>query len=127
MWGIGPVVSYFTQVAHDSSSPYYAVGIGPGGACAGPIGFECLGTSTFSQTAVGGLLQYNFGPVTLQFWGDVIVDSQTSGSSLVSAPVLHDPSKDNGVGGYTLWFQASYALWTPPEAPPEPKRPLIYK
>ena len=126
-WTVGPVVSYFTQVGHDSSSPYYAVGVGPGGTCAGPIGFECLGTSTFSQTAVGGLLQYNFGPVTLQFWGDVIVDSQTSGSSLVSTPVLHDPSKDAGVGGYTLWFQASYALWTPPEAPAPAKAPLIYK
>ena len=125
-WTIGPVVSYFTQVGHDSSSSFYA-NTTVNGTCVGPIGFECLGTSTFSQTAVGGLLQYNFGPVTLQFWGDVIVESQTSGSSLVATPIVHDPSSNAGVGGYTLWFQASYALWTPPEQAPAPKAPLIYK
>jgi hypothetical protein len=123
-WTIGPVADYVTQVGHDTSSPFYANAFANQN-CVGPAGFECLGTSDFWRWYVGGLLQYNFGPVTLQFWGTAIVASHASGSSLVTAPVLHDPSVDQT--GYTLWFQASYALWTPPEAPPEPKRPLIYK
>jgi hypothetical protein len=125
-WTIGPVVDYFTQVGHDSSSAYYAVGIGPGGTCVGPVGFQCVGTSDLWQIAVGGLLQYNFGPVTLQFWGTYIADAQASGSSptLVNG-FATDKSSDNR--GYTLWFQASYALWTPPAAPAPVKSPLIYK
>jgi hypothetical protein len=29
--------------------------------------------------------------------------------------------------GNTFLVQASFALWTPPEEAPAPKRPLIYK
>ena len=123
-WTIGPVADYVVQVGHDTSSPFYANTV-VNGTCAGPIGFECLGTSDFWRWYVGGLLQYNFGPVTLQFWATGIVASHASGSSLVTTPVLHDPSVDQT--GYTLWFQASYALWTPPEAPAPAKAPLIYK
>ena len=38
---------------------------------------------------------------------------------------IDDPSAAGK--GYTLWFQVSYALWTPPEAPAAPKSPLVYK
>jgi len=131
-WTIGPVATYFTQVGHDSSSPFYAVGIGTKPAeCIGPIGFECLdGPQNFWQVSVGGLLQYNFGPVTLQFWATDIVASHDSGQSIVNNTfgfpgVIHDPAATNS--GYTVWFQASYALWTPPAAPEAPKAPLIYK
>jgi hypothetical protein len=123
-WTIGPVADYVVQVGHDTSSPFYA-NTTLNGTCVGAIGFECLGTQDFWRWYVGGLVQYNFGPVTLQFWATGIVASHASGSSLVTTPVLHDPSVDQT--GYTLWFQASYALWTPPEAPAETKRPLIYK
>jgi hypothetical protein len=97
-----------------------------GGTVANPtcaIGFECLGAQNVSRWALGGLLQYNFGPVTLQFWATDTVYSHASGSSLNTAGL--DPSA--GVNGPTFWFQASYALWTPPEAAPAPKSPLIYK
>jgi len=43
----------------------------------------------------------------------------------METPFATDKSADNR--GYTIWFQASYALWTPPEAPAAPKAPLIYK
>jgi hypothetical protein len=129
-WTVGPVASYFTQVGHDSSSPFYAAGIGPGGTCFAPRGFECLGTSTLEQWEVGGLLQYNFGPVTLQLWATDIVFAKASGSTpgvelINGTPFVTDKSADNR--GYTIWFQASYALWTPPEAPAPAKAPLIYK
>jgi hypothetical protein len=129
-WTVGPVASYFTQVGHDSSSSYYAAGIGPGGTCVAPIGFQCLGTSNLEQWEVGGLLQYNFGPVTLQLWATDIVFAKANGSTpgvqlINGTPFALDKSADNR--GYTIWFQASYALWTPPELPAAPKAPLIYK
>ena len=130
-WTVGPVASYFTQVGNDSSSSYYAAGIGPGGTCFAPRGFECVGTSNLEQWEVGGLLQYNFGPVTLQAWATDIVFARASGSTpgtqlVGGTPFVLDKSADNR--GYTIWFQASYALWTPPEAPAAPaKAPLIYK
>src|SRR5215467_8528472 len=73
-WTIGPVADFFTQVGHDTSSPFYAVG-NPNAFCAGPVGFECLFPQDLWRWAVGGLIQYNFGPVTIQFWGTDIVAS----------------------------------------------------
>ena len=131
-WTIGPLVSYFTQVGHDSSSPFYAVGLGTKPAeCIGPIGFQCLdGPQNFWQVAVGGLLQYNFGPVTLQLWASDVVAGQASGQSLVNNTfgfpgVVHDAG--NASSSWIVWFQASYALWTPPAPPEAPRAPLIYK
>jgi hypothetical protein len=120
-WTVGPVADFFTQVGHDTSSPFYANTV-VNQNCIGPVGFECLGAQNLTRWALGGLLQYNFGPVTLQFWATDTVYSHASGSSLTAAG---DPS--TGVNGATYWFQASYALWTPPEAAPAPKSPLIYK
>jgi hypothetical protein len=121
-WTVGPVADFFTQVGHDTSSPFYANAFANQN-CAGPAGFECLGPQNLSRWAVGGLLQYNFGPVTLQFWATDIVWSHASGASPTIAGI--DPSV--GSNGPTYWFQASYALWTPPEPAPAPKSPLIYK
>jgi hypothetical protein len=61
--------------------------------------------------------------VTFQFWATDTVYSHASGSSLTAAGL--DPS--TGVNGASYWFQAGYALWTPPEQAPAPKAPLIYK
>jgi hypothetical protein len=127
-WTIGPVADFVTQVGNDTSSAFYS-NLNNGGcainpAIGQPAGFQCL-FGDLTRWYVGGLIQYNFGPVTLQFWATDIVYSNSSGASLVAAPVLHDPAADQH--GYTLWFQASYALWTPPEAPPAEKHPLIYK
>jgi hypothetical protein len=126
-WTVGPVATYWTQVGNDTSSAFYAntangtCGINP--ALGQPAGFQCLGAQDLWQWQVGGLLQYNFGPVTLQFWATDIVAAHASNQSLTVAGL--DPAATNS--GYTLWFQASYALWTPPEAAPAPKTPLIYK
>jgi hypothetical protein len=126
-WTIGPVATYWTQVGHDSSSAFYANTAngtcGISNALGQPTGFQCLGSQSLWQWQVGGLLQYNFGPVTLQFWATDIVATHASNQSLTAAGL--DPSNANT--GYTLWFQASYALWTPPEQPAAPKTPLIYK
>ena len=99
------MADFFTQVGHDTSSPFYANTV-VNGTCIGPVGFECLGPQNLSRSAIGGLLQYNFGPVTLQFWATDIVYSHATGSSLILPGV--DPSV--GSNGPTYWFQASYAL-----------------
>jgi hypothetical protein len=122
-WTIGPVADFFTQVGNDTSSPFYAVG-GPNAFCAGPVGFECLFPQNLWRWSVGGLIQYNFGPVTIQFWATDIVASHASGGSLNAAGIGQN---DIGVNGYTLWMQFSTALWTPPEQQAAPKAPLVYK
>jgi hypothetical protein len=129
-WTIGPVADFLTQVGHDTSSAFYA-NTAVNGSCLGPIGFECLFAQDISAWNVGGLLQYNFGPVSLQFWATDIVYSKSQGGSRT---VLGDTfgsafGAATGVApsGYILWFQLSYALWTPQEQAPAPKAPLIYK
>jgi hypothetical protein len=126
-WTVGPVATYWTQVGHDTSSAFYANNAngtcGVNAALGQPLGFECLGPQNLWQWQVGGLLQYNFGPVTLQFWATDIVAAHASNQSLTAAGL--DPAVTNS--GYTVWLQASFALWTPPEQTPAPKAPLIYK
>jgi hypothetical protein len=120
-WTIGPVADFWTQVGHDTSSTFYA-NTTLNGTCDGPIGFECLGAQDLSRWSVGGLVQYNFGPVTAQFWATDIVYSHATGSSLVGGL---DPSA--GVGGWAAWFQVSWALWSPTPVAAPVKSPLIYK
>jgi hypothetical protein len=122
-WTIGPVADFWTTVGHDTSSPFYAVG-GPNAFCAGPTGFQCLFAQDQSRWSVGGLIQYNFGPVTVQAWATDIVYSHASNGSLNAAGIDTQSVQSNG---YTVWVQASWALWTPPEQAPAPKSPLIYK
>jgi hypothetical protein len=125
-WTVGPVADFFTQVGHDTSSSFYANGLvnsaGQLITCTAPIGFQCLGAQNFTQWAIGGLIQYNFGPVTAQLWATDIVYSKKDGATLVNGV---DPTVTNT--GYTVWFQISYALWTPPAEEAPAKRPLIYK
>jgi len=123
-WTFGPVADYWTTVGNDSSSNFYAVGISPYAFCAGPVGFQCLFAQNQSRFSVGGLLQYNFGPVTVQFWATDIVYSHASNGSLNANGIDTTAVQSNG---YTLWVQASWALWTPPAAPAPAKQPLIYK
>jgi hypothetical protein len=130
-WTIGPVADYLTQVGHDTSSAFYA-NTAVNGSCLGPIGFQCLFAQDISAWLVGGLLQYNFGPVSLQFWATDIVYSKSQGGSRTifgDALATTAPPSITGVApsGYILWFQASYALWLPPKPEPAPKAPLMYK
>lgn len=129
-WTIGPVADFLTQVGHDTSSAFYA-NTAVNGSCLGPIGFQCLFAQDISAWLVGGILQYNFGPVSLQVWATDIVYSKSQGGSRT---ILGDTfgsafGAATGVApsGYILWFQVSHALWVPPEPAPAPKAPLIYK
>ncbi|HYB81078.1 MAG TPA: transporter, partial [Mycobacterium sp.] len=133
-WSFGPVVDFFTQVGNDSSSSFYA-NTALNQNCIGAIGFQCVNTSTYYQWSAGGLVQYNFGPVTVQFWATDVFAAGASGASPVCNTALpaggvcttgtHDPGQTASY--YELWFQASWALYTPEEPAAPVKRPLIYK
>jgi hypothetical protein len=79
---------------------------------------------------VGGLLGYNFGPVSITAWDTYVVSQHNNlvGGSNGTIPIAYPGA--NGVivqPGNTFLVQESFALWTPPEEAPAPKRPLIYK
>ena len=111
-------------MGHDTSSAFYA-NTAVNGTCLGPIGFQCLFAQDISSWLVGGLLQYNFGPVSLQFWATDIVYSKSQGGS--PTVLFGNLGQSVAPSGYILWFQASYALWVPPEREPAPKAAMIYK
>ncbi len=52
-WTVGPVVTYIGQVSNDSSSAYY---------------HGAVAANRYNDLALGGLVGYNFGPATANFW-----------------------------------------------------------
>ncbi len=136
-WTFGPVADFYTQVGSDKTSAFYANSNAAvsGVTCAGPASFECIGPNNFWAWAVGALIQYNFGPVTLQMWATDVVATHVSGSTPSTAGACGLGAGNPGTvscndvtnSGYVVWFQASYALWTPEPAPAPVKAPLIYK
>jgi len=70
--------------------------------------------------AVGGLLEYNFGPATASVWitQDVLANAKNS----TAAALGFDPSAISR--GMTVFGTLSYALWNP-QAPPS--KPMISK
>jgi hypothetical protein len=77
-WTFGPVAYYYGQVTDDSC-----------GADCRPFTLLGLGTLTnvqrFNVWAVGGLIEYNFGPVTLSVWGTQEVSATASNRAAVAA------------------------------------------
>jgi hypothetical protein len=104
-WTFGPVGYYRGQITDDKC---------PIGVC---TAFNPLGTlgnaQRFTNWAVGGLLEYNFGPATASVWVTQEVGSKASNpaaaldTSLVPA-------------GLTVFGTLSYALWNPPAPPTAP-------
>jgi hypothetical protein len=132
-WTFGPVIDYVNAgiTGSDTSSAFYsAANAAVSGVNCGS--FECV-FPNFELLFVGGLLQYNFGPVTVQAWAtSVVYASVTGGTPEVGSacPGGHGtcPLLNVTTSGEQVWFQVSYALWTPPEQPAAPARqPLIYK
>jgi hypothetical protein len=112
-WTLGPVAYYAAQVTDDKC---------PIGVC---TVFNPLGTLTHAQRyqvfAVGGLVEYNFGPASLSVWAtqDVLAKASNANSAAV---IGFDPSLISR--GMTVFATLSYALWNP-EAPA--KAPMYRK
>jgi hypothetical protein len=78
---------------------------------------------------VGGLLGYNFGPVTITAWDTYVVSAR---NNLIAdgASVPYIPGTPNQAfvqPGNTFFVQTAFALWNPPQEEAAPKRPMIYK
>jgi hypothetical protein len=120
-WTFGPVASYVAQVSGDSCN---------GNAlCVAEISGPHV--DNYGVWQVGGLLGYNFGPVTITAWDTYVVSAR---NNLVGGPngttaIAYAPGVNGAFvqPGNTAFIQASFALWTPPEESTAPKRPLIYK
>jgi len=114
-WTLGPVAYYVAQVSDDSCPVGVCTILHPGGISGN--------TQRYQLFAVGGLVEYNFGPASLSVWATQEVYSHASGALLPLAPgVSQDISAT--VKGATVFATLSYRLWAP-EAPPA--APMFHK
>jgi hypothetical protein len=107
-WTIGPVAYYVGQVSNDSC---------PALTCTVANGI--LGNAQrYNLFAVGGLVEYNFGPASLSVWAtqEVLANAKNA-----AVPAAADPSTITQ--GATVFATLSYRLW----APEAPASPMIHK
>ena len=123
-WTLGPVGYYVAQVSNDKCSDAtclatHPLGLAPGG---NPLAGN---TQRFQLFAVGGLVEYNFGPASLSVWATQEVYAKSSGGILppgVAGPFAVDTS--NTPKGMTVLATLSYRLWAPEEPA---KAPMLHK
>jgi hypothetical protein len=105
-WTFGPVAYYSAQVSNDSC------GIG----CTVPGG-TAFNAQRYHLFAVGGLVEYNFGPASFSVWATQEVAAKASNPGV---PLGADASLITQ--GMTVVGTLSYRLW----APDEPAKPALY-
>jgi hypothetical protein len=106
-WTFGPVAYYVAQVTNDSCG----VGCSVPGATAG-------NAQRYHIFALGGLVEYNFGPASLSVWA---TQELTAKASNPAVPATEDASLITK--GMTVLATVSYRLW----APDEPAKPALYR
>jgi hypothetical protein len=112
-WTLGPVGYYVAQVSDDKC---------PIGVCTAFNAAGILGhTQRYQLFAVGGLIEYNFGPASFSVWATQEVFSKASGATPVVGEDLSTITR-----GMTVFATLSYRLWGP-EAPAAPAKPMIHK
>jgi hypothetical protein len=108
-WTVGPVAYYVGQVTNDKC---------PVGIC---TAFNPTGTAgnaqRFNLWAVGGLVEYNFGPASFSVWATQEVYANAKNAAV---PVAADASLITQ--GMTVFATLSYRLW----APDEPAKPAMF-
>jgi hypothetical protein len=112
-WTFGPVAYLAAQVTDDKCPIGVCTAFHPAGTLAN--------TQRYTQFAVGGLIEYNFGPASFSVWATQDVISKASNSAAVAAGL---PDLSLISRGMTVFGTLSYALWNPP-APPA--APMIHK
>jgi len=108
-WTLGPVGYYVAQVTDDKC---------PFGVC---TAFNPFGTLTHAQRfqifAVGGLVEYNFGPASLSVWATQEVLAKASNKVALAATGEDFSTITRGA---TVFATLSYRLWAPEEPPKAP-------
>jgi hypothetical protein len=114
-WTFGPVGYYVAQVSNDKCSDLTCLTAHP---------FGTLGnTQNYQLFAIGGLVEYNFGPASLSVWATQEVYSKASGAGLLPV-VPGGVDLSNTTKGMTVFATLSYRLWAPEEPA---KAPMIHK
>jgi len=103
----GRVACYAGQISDDRSSAFY------GGA---------INVNRYNIWAAGGLVGYNFGPVSLNVWGLQELSSNASGGT-AGAPGFDSAAITKG---FSIFAQLNYRIWAP-DAPASPTVPRIHK
>jgi hypothetical protein len=110
-WTLGPVAYYVSQVTDDTCSDVTCRAAHPLGTLANAQRYQVF--------AVGGLVEYNFGPASLSVWATDDVLAKASNTAAI--PVLGaDPSLISR--GFTVFSTLSFRLW----APEEPEKPKLF-
>jgi len=112
-WTFGPVAYYVGQVSNDSCTSAKCLGINPFG--------TLTAAQRFNVWAVGGLVEYNFGPASLSVWATQEVSAKASNAA-ASSVIGADPSLITQ--GMTVFATLSYRLWAPEEPA---KAPMFHK
>jgi hypothetical protein len=114
-WTIGPVGYYVAQVSDDKC---------PIGTCTTLHPLGIVGnTQRYQLFALGGLVEYNFGPASLSVWATQEIFSSASGGFIPAA--LGGPVDLSGTPkGMTVLATLSYRLWAPEEPA---KAPMFHK
>ena len=106
-WTIGPVAYYAGQITSDRSSAFY------GGA---------INVNRYDIWAAGGMVGYNFGPVSVSVWGTQELSSTASGGT--AGPPGFDSAAITK--GFSVFAQLNYRIWAP-DAPAAPVTPRFHK
>jgi len=104
-WTVGPIAYYEGQVSNDRSSAFYNY---------------ALGTQRFTLLAAGGLVAYDFGPVSVAVWATEEFLAKASGATVIGGVDSSSIPK-----GATVLATLSYRLWAPDDD--APARPGIHK
>ena len=107
-WTFGPVAYYAGQVSNDSCPALTCTVAG------GTLG----NAQRFNIFAVGGLVEYNFGPASLSVWATQEVLANAKNAAVPPAADLSTITQ-----GATVFATLSYRLW----APEAPATPMIHK
>jgi len=119
-WTFGPVAYWVGQIS-DDKCPVGTCTAFYGGATVTPTGVIFGNAQRFSIFAVGGLIEYNFGPASFSVWATQEVSARASNPN-AAAIIGEDPSLITR--GSTVLATLSYRIWAPPEPP---KAPMIHK
>jgi hypothetical protein len=111
-WTFGPVGYYVAQVTDDKC---------PVGVCTAmnPLG-TLANASRFHLFALGGLVEYNFGPASLSVWATQEISAKASNNAAAAGSPIGDVSLITQ--GMTVFATLSYRIW----APEEPVKPTLF-
>jgi hypothetical protein len=105
-WTFGPVGYYVAQVTDDKCPVGICTAVNPGGTTGN--------ASRYHIFALGGLVEYNFGPASFSVWATQEISAKASNTAV---PAAADASLITQ--GMTVFMTLSYRLWAP-EAPAQP-------